>query len=162
LSRRHFAFPDGGNGFAGGHNGWATDHPREGKPMRNQTVGLAIFLALTTACNRRPAAHSLALAPEADIEVTSSPSTSVIIYASKPSSFALRAATMELRSDTLRAVTPVKLTALLQGGDIYIVSAESVPIEVVADLTNAPAKRLSARGREIVIESGGAGIRPAR
>jgi hypothetical protein len=132
------------------------------KPMRNQTVGLAIFLALTTACNRRPAAQSLALAPEADIEVTSSPSTSVIIYASKPSSFALRAATMELRSDTLRALTPVKLTALLQGGDIYIVSAESVPIEVVAELSNAPAKRLSARGREIVIESGGAGIRPAR
>jgi hypothetical protein len=130
--------------------------------MRNQTIGLAIFLALTTACNRRPAAQSLSPAPEADIEVTSSPSTSVLIYGSKPSSFALRATTMELRSDTLRAVTPVKLRALLQGGDIYIVSAESVPIEVVAELTNAPAKRLSARGREIVIESGGAGIRPAR
>lgn len=130
--------------------------------MRNQTAGLAIFLALTTACNRRPAVNSLAAAPEADIEVTSSPNTYVLIYGNKPSSFALRATTMKLRSDTLRAETPVKLTALLQGGDIHIVATESVPIEVVAELTNAPAKRLSARGREIVIESGGVGIRPAR
>src|SRR5688572_11139056 len=119
-----------------------------------------LFAAASTGCNPRPAAEDLSVAPRADIEVTSSPNTSVLIYGSKPAPFALRGGEMKVRADTVRVITPVQLTAFLHTGDIHIAANGSVPIEVVATLTHAPATRLTATGREIVLNSGGAGIRP--
>jgi hypothetical protein len=131
--------------------------------MRKKMLGLVAFVAaFATACSPKLADQSLASLPRAEIEVTSSPNTAVLIYASKPSPFALRGNAMMVRSDTLRVVTPARLTAILNAGDIHITADQSVPIAVVANLTHAPALKLTATGREIVVESGGAGITQVR
>jgi hypothetical protein len=127
------------------------------------SLPFAFLLAAAGAgCNPRPVAQNLSAVPRAEIEVTSSPNTSVLIYGSKPAPLALRGGEMKVRADTVRLTTPVQLTAFLDTGDIHIVANGSVPIEVVATLTHAPATRLSARGHYIVLYSGGAGIGPVR
>jgi hypothetical protein len=127
------------------------------------SLPLAFLLAAVGAgCNPRPVAQDLSVAPRAEIEVTSSPNTSVLVYGSKPAPLALRGDEIKVRADTLRLTTPVQLTAFLNTGDIHIAANGSVPIDVEATLTHAPATRLSARGNYIVLYSGGAGIGPVR
>jgi hypothetical protein len=122
---------------------------------------LALLLAAVGAgCNPRPVGEDLSVAPRAEIDVTSSPNTSVSVYGSKPGPFALRGGEMKVRADTLRLRTPLQLTAFLNTGDIHIVANTSVPIEVEATLTHAPATHLRASGNHIVLYSGGVGIRP--
>lgn len=125
--------------------------------MKTLTLALCAFAA--GGCASRPALPDVASAPHADIAVTSSPNTAVLIYATSPSAFALRGSEMRVRTDTIHATTPVSLTAFLNAGDIHVDAAGTVPIEVEASLTRAPATRLGATGRRIVLESGGAGIR---
>ena len=125
-----------------------------------KTLLLALCLAFATGgCASQPALPSIGSAPHADITVRSSPNTSVLVYATAPSAFALRGSEMTVRTDTIRANTPVDFTAFLNAGDIHIAAVGTVPIEVHATLTGAPATRLGAKGRRIVLESGGAGIR---
>jgi len=88
---------------------------------KHHSLPLAFLLAAAGAgCNPRPAAQDLSVAPRAEIEVTSSPNTSVLIYGSKPAPFALRGREMKVRADTMRMTTPVQLTAFLNTGDIHI------------------------------------------
>jgi hypothetical protein len=125
--------------------------------MKTLLLALGIFAA--AGCASQPSLPNLASAPHADIAVTSSPNTNVLLYATAPSAFALRGSEMKVRADTIHATTPVNLTAFLNAGDIHVDAAGSVPIEVQATLSRAPATRLGAKGSRIVLMSGGAGIR---
>jgi hypothetical protein len=124
-----------------------------------KSLSLPVCAFALGACASPPDVPNIASAPYAEIAVRSSPNTSIMVYSSAPSAFALRGGEMKVRSDTIRAITPVNLTAFLNAGDIYVASAERVPIEVQARLTGAPALRLGASGLRVVLESGGAGIR---
>lgn len=75
-------------------------------------------------CASPPAVPELVNAPRAEIAITSSPNTSVMIFATRPSAFALRGTKMEVRSDTIRAITPLNLTAFLNSGDLHVVATE--------------------------------------
>lgn len=120
---------------------------------------IAIALLSGIACVAHPARQPLAYAPGADFQVSSSPNTSVLIYSSAPSQFALRGQELRARSDTIRAFTPLQLEAYLDAGEIHIVSDPAAPIDVEATLANSPATHVTATGYHIVLERGGTGIR---
>jgi hypothetical protein len=129
------------------------------------TLTCAIIVAGTLSslgCAARPHQQPLAYAPRADIEITSSPNTSVLIYSTVPSQFALAGQELRTRSDTVRATTPVRLEAYLTSGEIHVTADGSVALNVDATIAHAPAKHATATGRHIVIDAGGTGIRSVR
>jgi hypothetical protein len=119
---------------------------------------LAVFLvglACATARTRQP----LAFAPRADVTITSSPNTEVMIYAMPVARFALRGEPVVVRSDTIRARTPLELETYLDAGEIHVASVQGVSVKVDANILHAPALHADATGRHIILESGGFGIR---
>jgi hypothetical protein len=110
-------------------------------------------------CAVRTNQQPLAYSPRADIEITSSPNTSVRIYSTVPSQFALAGQQLYTRSDTVRATTPVQLEAYLTNGEIHVTADSNVALNVDATIAHAPAKHATASGRHIVIDAGGSGIR---
>jgi hypothetical protein len=109
-------------------------------------------------CAVRPSPEPIALAPRAEIEVTSSPNSAILVYADAPSRFALSGQALRMRSDTIRATTPARLEAYLDAGEIHVVANGTIPLEVAATFANAPATHSGATGRHIVLYSGGTGI----
>jgi hypothetical protein len=122
----------------------------------------AVAILSTLACSLRHAPEAVAYAPRAEIEITSSPSSTVLIYGGSPSRFALSGEVLSVRSDTIRTTTPARLEAYLNAGEIHIVADGKVPVEVAAKISNAPATHATAAGGHIVLESGGTGIRSLR
>src|SRR5687768_4401997 len=100
----------------------------EERKMRSSLLPLCAFAV--GACASPPEVPNIGSAPYAEITVRSSPNTSILVYPDAPSAFALRGGEIKVRSDTIRAITPVNLTAFLNAGDLYIAAAERVPIEV--------------------------------
>src|SRR4051812_11595741 len=90
----------------------------------------ASVLLLAIACAPRTTRQPLAYAPRADIQITSSPNTSVLIYSTAPSQFALRGQQLRMRSDTIRASTPLELEAYLDAGEIHAVAVPARLIHV--------------------------------
>jgi len=119
-------------------------------------VGIALVAAACAA--RTPRVTSSAPAPIAEIAVTSSPNTPVMIFASAPSRFALRTDAIRVRSDTIHTTTPALLKAYLDQGEINIVAESNVPIYVKATLAHAPALHVTATGHGAVLLQGGFGI----
>jgi hypothetical protein len=113
-------------------------------------------------CALQPHRQPLAFAPRADVQITSSPNTSVLIYSSVPSQFALRGQELRVRSDTVRATTPVQLEAYLDAGEIHIAADGDVPLNVEATIAHSPATHATATGRHIVLDAGGSGVRSLR
>jgi len=125
-------------------------------------VMTAVAILSNLACAVRRAPEAIAFAPRAEIAVTSSPNSAVLIYADAPSRFALSGEALRMRSDTIRATTPARLEAYLNAGEIHVVADGPIPLDVAATLTNAPATHLTATGRHIVLYAGGTGIGPQR
>ena len=128
--------------------------------LTRATTGIGILFGLS--CAFQPHRQPLAYAPRADVQVTSSPNTSVLIYSSVPSQFALRGQELRVRSDTVRATTPVQLEAYLDAGEIHVVTDGDIPLSVEASIAHSPATHATATGRHIVLDSGGSGIRSLR
>jgi len=127
--------------------------------MKNGAGYVATILLSITACSgHAPRVTQTSFPPTAEILVTSSPNTSVLIFSSSPARFALRGNPLALRSDTIRTTTPAMVNAYLDQGDITIVSETNVPIAVEATLANAAARHVTATGRGAVLQSGGVGI----
>ena len=118
----------------------------------------AVAVLSNLACAVRPRTEAIALAPRAEIEVTSSPNSAILVYADTPSRFALSGEALRMRSDTIRATTPARLEAYLDAGEIHVVAGSLIPLNVAATMTNAPATHSTATGRHIVLYSGGTGI----
>lgn len=121
-------------------------------------VMTAASLLSNLACTVHPRAEAVALAPRAEIEVTSSPNSAILVYADAPSRFALSGEVLRVRSDTIRVTTPVRLEAYLDAGEIHFVAISLIPLNVAATFANAPATHSGATGRHIVLYSGGTGI----
>jgi hypothetical protein len=128
----------------------------------NMTLLTALGVFSAGGCIARPTAQPIAYAPRADVQITSSPNTPVLIYSTAPSQFALRGEVLRLRSDTIRATTPIQLETYLDAGEIHVAASDAVPISVEAAIAHSPASRATATGLHIVIESGGTGIRSVR
>ena len=122
----------------------------------------AVAILSNLACAVRPGQEAIALAPRAEIEVTSSPNSAILIYADAPSRFALSGEPLRMRSDTIRATTPARLEAYLDAGEIHVVANGLIPLNVAATMANAPATHSTATGNHIVLYSGGTGIRTQR
>jgi hypothetical protein len=118
----------------------------------------AVAILSNLACAVRPAPEPIALAPRAEIEVTSSPNSAILVYADAPSRFALSGEALRVRSDTIRVTTPARLEAYLDAGEIHFVANGLTPLNVAATFANAPATHSGATGRHIVLYSGGTGI----
>jgi hypothetical protein len=123
-----------------------------------QPLAAAAAILLNVACAAHPRSEPVAFAPRADIEITSSPNSAVLIYAGSPSRFALSGEALRVRSDTIRATTPVRLEAYLDAGDIHFVADGKIPLKVAATIAHAPATHTTATGNHIVLASGGTGI----
>ena len=123
-----------------------------------QPLAVAAAILLNVACAAHPRSEPVAFAPRADIEITSSPNSAVLIYAGSPSRFALSGEALRVRSDTIRATTPVRLEAYLDAGDIHFVADGKIPLKVAATIAHAPATHTTATGNHIVLASGGTGI----
>jgi len=121
-------------------------------------IGILLGLGCASQLHRQP----LAYAPRADIQITSSPNTSVLIYSTVPSQFALRGQELRVRSDTLRATTPVQLEAYLDAGEIHVAADGNVPLSVEANIAHSPATHATATGRHIILDPGGSGIHSVR
>ena len=129
----------------------------------NTKHGLAIsaLILLAAGCAKQSAIQPTAFAPLADIEVTSSPNTPILIYSSAPAQFALRGQTFQLRADTIRTTTPAQLQAYLDRGDIHVASVGTASLMVEATIAHAPATHATATGRHVVLDARGSGIRTA-
>jgi hypothetical protein len=119
-------------------------------------AGVAILSNL--ACAAHPRSEPVAYAPRAQVEITSSPNSAILVYADAPSRFALSGEALRMRSDTIRATTPARLEAYLDAGEIHVVTDGVIPLDVAATFANAPAIHAGASGRHIVLYSGGTGI----
>ena len=122
----------------------------------------AVAILSNLACATRPRGEAVAYAPRAEIEITSSPNTAILIYGGTPSRFALSGEVLRVRSDTIRTTTPTRLEAYLNAGEIHLVADASAPLNVAATIANAPATHATATGKHIIIEAGGTGIRSLR
>src|SRR5881275_1028298 len=129
-------------------------------PLTRATTVIGILLGF--GCASQSHRQPLAFAPRADVQITSSTNTSVLIYSSLPSQFALRGQELRVRSDTLRTTTPVQLEAYLDAGEIHVAAAEDVPLRVEAYIAHSAATHATAAGRHIVLDAGGTGIRSVR
>jgi len=129
-------------------------------PLIRATTVIGILVGL--GCASQPHGQPLAYAPRADVQITSSPNTSVLIYSNAPSRFALRGQELRVTSDTLRATTPVQLEAYLDAGEIHVAAAQDVPLSVEAYIAHSPATHATATGRHIVLDAGGSGVRSLR
>jgi len=118
----------------------------------------AAAILSSLACAVRPGPEPIALAPRAEIEVTSSPNSAILVFADAPSRFALSGEALRMRSDTIRATTPARLEAYLDAGEIHVVANGLIQLNVAATFANAPAIHAGATGRHIVLYSGGTGI----
>lgn len=125
-----------------------------------KAIAAAYTVILVSLCGCAPAhtRNTLAFAPRADVMVTSSPNTEVLIYASTPSQFALRGQPLQTRTDTIRTITPVQFEAYLDAGEIHVSSTTGVPVTVEAAMAHAPATRAIAKARHVVVDAAGAGI----
>ena len=124
-----------------------------------QPLAVAAAILSNAACAVHPRSEPVAFAPRADVEITSSPNSAVLIYAGAPSRFALSGEALRVRSDTIRATTPVRLEAYLDAGEIHFVADGKIPLDVAATIAHAPATHSTATGNHIILESGGTGIR---
>jgi hypothetical protein len=124
-------------------------------------VAAAVILS-NLGCAARPRTDVVAYAPRAEVEITSSPNTSVLIYGGAPAIFALKGEVLRMRSDTIRTTTPVRLEAYLDAGEIHLVADGGVPLKVTTTIANAPATQAGAAGHHIILNSGGVGIQSLR
>lgn len=84
--------------------------------------------------------------------------THVLVYSTGNGAFAPGSDSVRSRRDTLRLATPVNVTADLTDGDLHIVAVEESDLDLTGTLLDAPASKLSAIGRHLVIERGGTGV----
>ena len=111
------------------------------------------------ACVAHTTRQPLAYAPRADIQISSSPNTSVLIYSNTPTQFAVRGQELRARSDTIHTFTPVQLEAYLDAGEIHVVADPAARLDVEATIAHSPATHATASGHHIILEAGGSGIR---
>jgi len=86
----------------------------------------------------------------------------VLVYSSGNAAFAVGTEAPRVRHDTLRIHTPANLTADLSVGDVHVVAVEASDLNLTVTLHDAPASKLTAIGRHLVVERGGTGVHPQR
>jgi hypothetical protein len=120
------------------------------------TVLALLGAALLAALRARAAA-----APTADVRLTASPNTAVLVIGAQAAS-GVRGAGAFVRGDTLFARTPLRFSAALAEREVRIEAAADVPVRLEATLADAPATALGASGHVLVLEAGGRGVRTVR
>jgi hypothetical protein len=93
------------------------------------------------------------------IDPTEPRTAHLLVYGSGKIAIAVGAGTLRPRRDTLHVSTPTNITVDLTDGELHIVGIDDQDIRLDATLHDAPAVRLSAVGRHLVMERGGAGVR---
>lgn len=111
-----------------------------------------VFPAASTRPPGRPVARI-------HIDPTEARTANLLVYSSGKIAIAVGADTLRPRRDTLHITTPTNLTVDLTDGELHIVGIDDQDIRLEATLHDAPAVRLSAVGRHLVMERGGTGVR---
>jgi len=122
-------------------------------------VALALYLltgVVFPAASTRPPGRPVA---RIHVDPTEPRTAHLLVYSSGKIAIAVGADTLRPRRDTLHITTPTNLTVDLTDGELHIVGIDNQDIRLVATLHDAPAVRLSAVGRHLVMERGGGGVR---
>lgn len=83
----------------------------------------------------------------------------LLVYTSGNAAIAVGADSLRPRRDTVHVTTPANITVDLTDGDLHIVGTDDQDVRLRATLHDAPAARLEAVGRHLVMERGGTGVR---
>ena len=125
------------------------------------TLRMALILPALMGLGFLPATNALHARPLARIHIdpTVPRVAHMLIYSTGNAAFAVESDTLRPRHDTLRIATPTNVVVDLTGGDLHVVATDDQDVRLKATLEDAPATRLEAVGRHLVMERGGTGVR---
>jgi hypothetical protein len=120
------------------------------------TLALSVLTGIGFPASARPSGRPVA---RIHIDPTEPRAAHLLVYSSGKAAIAVGTDTPRPRRDTLHVTTPTKITVDLTDGDLHIVGTDDQDIRLSATLQDAPAARLHAVGRHLVMERGGIGVR---